>query len=149
VIPLGPDGGYQRIGGYLNKLLHVPENLPPTIKNSELVLNLGYQDDNYSDNGYYSHDNGNYNQCKNKGPAFVVVKVVSQAGGAVAWTSWSKPFDLTWHPDNIDANALPVNPYWGYQIDPKGPARGNPAGQRPNFQEWCGSAFSWNYAHHG
>jgi hypothetical protein len=148
VIPSGADG-YQRIGGQLNKILRVPESLPPTIKKDEIFLNLGYQDDNYSDNGYWGHDDGDDDQCKNKGAAFVVVKV-SKGGAAPELTPWSKPFDLTWDPANIDANGLPVNPVWAHQIDPKGPARGlHPLNQAPDFQEWCGPAFSWNYGQHG
>jgi hypothetical protein len=35
------------------------------------ALELGYEDDGYSDNGYYSHDDGTGDQCKNVGNAFV------------------------------------------------------------------------------
>jgi hypothetical protein len=35
------------------------------------ALLLGYQDDGYSDNGYYSHDDGTGDQCKNVGNAWV------------------------------------------------------------------------------
>jgi hypothetical protein len=38
-------------------------------------LVLGYQDDGYSDNGYYAHDNGTGNQCLNTGNAFVHIVV--------------------------------------------------------------------------
>jgi hypothetical protein len=34
-------------------------------------LVLGYQDDGYSDNGYWGHDNGTGDQCKNVGNAWV------------------------------------------------------------------------------
>lgn len=34
-------------------------------------LMLGYQDDAYSDNGYYGHDDGTGDQCKNVGDAWV------------------------------------------------------------------------------
>jgi hypothetical protein len=34
-------------------------------------LTLGYEDDDYSDNGYWGHDNGTGNQCSNVGPAWV------------------------------------------------------------------------------
>lgn len=38
-------------------------------------LVLGYQDDGYSDNGYYSHDNGTANQCLNSVNAFVHIVI--------------------------------------------------------------------------
>jgi len=31
---------------------------------SSLPLALGYEDDDYPDNGYWGHDNGNFDQCK-------------------------------------------------------------------------------------
>ena len=37
---------------------------------------LGYEDDGYSDNGYYSHDNGTDNQCLNVGSAWVTVTLI-------------------------------------------------------------------------
>jgi hypothetical protein len=39
------------------------------------ALVLGYQDDNYGDNGYYSHDDGTDNQCRDEGPAWVTVTI--------------------------------------------------------------------------
>jgi hypothetical protein len=38
-------------------------------------LTLGYEDDGYSDNGYWGHDNGTGDQCKNIGGAVVEVRV--------------------------------------------------------------------------
>ena len=34
---------------------------------------LGYEDDGYGDNGYYSHDNGTGNQCLDVGDAWVTL----------------------------------------------------------------------------
>jgi hypothetical protein len=39
-------------------------------------LRLGYEDDNYGDNGYGSHDDGTGAQCKNVGSAYVVVNIL-------------------------------------------------------------------------
>ena len=39
------------------------------------ALQIGYEDDNYSDNGYYSHDDGTDDQCKDVGSAWIVVVV--------------------------------------------------------------------------
>ena len=151
VIPLGPDGGYQRIGGQTNKVLRVPQDLPPTIKASDLVLHLGYQDDDYDDNGYWGHDDGNDDQCKGVGAAWAQVRVTHHPSAPTAqFTPWSRPFDVTWKTDNIDANGLPVNPFWAAQIDPKGAAKGkDPTRQLPSFDQICGPAFSWNWGAHG
>jgi hypothetical protein len=37
---------------------------------------LGYEDDGYGDNGYYSHDNGTGNQCLDVGNAWVNVTLI-------------------------------------------------------------------------
>ena|SRR5579872_4134104 len=37
---------------------------------------LGYEDDGYADNGYYSHDNGTENQCESIGNAWVTVTLI-------------------------------------------------------------------------
>jgi len=50
----------------------VPDNIPP----AEQYLHLAYMDDNYSDNGYWGHDNGNNDQCKNVGNAYLIVKII-------------------------------------------------------------------------
>jgi hypothetical protein len=39
------------------------------------ALVLGYEDDGYSDNGYYAHDDGTGNQCKGVGNAFVSLTI--------------------------------------------------------------------------
>jgi hypothetical protein len=38
-------------------------------------LRLGYEDDDYGDNGYWGHDDGTGDQCKNVGPAFVRITI--------------------------------------------------------------------------
>jgi hypothetical protein len=43
------------------------------------TLTLGYEDDGYSDNGYWSHDDGTGDQCKNIGPASVDIKITHGA----------------------------------------------------------------------
>jgi hypothetical protein len=37
---------------------------------------LGYEDDGYGDNGYYSHDDGTGNQCLDVGSAWVSVTLI-------------------------------------------------------------------------
>jgi hypothetical protein len=39
------------------------------------ILTLGYVDDNLSDNGYYSHDNGTSNQCPKNQPASLDITI--------------------------------------------------------------------------
>ncbi len=137
-IPGVTGGGLQRIAGVLNRTFTVPDHLAPLVAQS-LFLQLGYQDDGPGDNGYYSHDNGNNNQCLGVGPAYVEISVFKPkqvpAPVGVQWAPHSKPFDLTWNV-NVpgDDNGLPLNPIWAYQIS-------TPDG-RPNFQNTCGPSFS-------
>lgn len=53
-----------RLSTLLGQTITMPEVSPTT-------LVLRYSDDNYGDNGYYSHDNGTENQCA--GPARVTL----------------------------------------------------------------------------
>lgn len=41
------------------------------VVNSNTILRLGYEDDHYGDNGYWGHDNGTGNQCRNSVNAWV------------------------------------------------------------------------------
>ncbi len=133
----GVIGDLQRIGGVLApKEWIVPRDLPPTVV-PQLMLQVGYQDDDYGDNGYYAYDNGNYNQCANVGPAWIEVKIARDltASNGPQYSPHSKPFDLTWDiNDGVDANGLPLNADWAYQLDHRGEA--------PDFKLTCGSAFS-------
>lgn len=43
---------------------------------NDMTLHLGYEDDNYSDNGYWSHDDGTGDQCKNIGAAKVYLRII-------------------------------------------------------------------------
>lgn len=89
-------------------------------------LRLGYEDDNYDDNGYWGHDDGNPEQCNLDGShgfggdAFVTVTIQHNAppppnASPMPWDivaadrAVSDPFDL---------NALLFNPRWGWQTAP-------------------------------
>ncbi len=112
------------IQGVMGQALQLPAAIDPN--NSFLVL--GYQDDGYSDNGYYSHDNGTGNQCKDPvqgKPAWVTI-IINRGGSPI--TTPTAPFDLVW--TNVDPNYMPFNPMWGYE-------RANP-GQHPNPATLCG-----------
>lgn len=55
----GATGVLVPIAGVIGKTLTVPVGTT----NAGLHLRLGYTDNDYSDNGYYSHDDGTENQC--------------------------------------------------------------------------------------
>lgn len=127
---------FVRIGGVLGKLWTVPSNLQPPLV-SNLYLRLGYEDDVYRDNGYGNHDDGDPPQCVGIGNAWVELRITSHAGGLSAgptYTPHQKPFDLVWDMTaGVDANGLPLNPLWGFQLDQPG--------NLPDFGSYCGPAF--------
>jgi len=72
----GITNGLVRLQNFgLNADHQIADPLPNGVHANELFLRLGYEDDGYGDNGYYSHDDGNYNQCKNSVNAFVIVSI--------------------------------------------------------------------------
>jgi len=54
---------------------HTVGPIPVGPNGADAHLQLGYEDDNHSDNGYERHDDGTDDQCQNVPPAFVVVSV--------------------------------------------------------------------------
>ena len=98
----------KRIAGLLGATFKVPEN----IDTKQLFLRLGYEDDDYSDDGYNDHDDGTQNQCLNKGNAYITITIVH--GPPVPGRTEPLPFDLVW--SNEDDNGIPLNPEWGWQI---------------------------------
>jgi hypothetical protein len=83
---------------------------------------LGYEDDDYGDNGYDGQDAGTQGQCKIGDSfvehAFVIVRIVH---GAPPQTGKLGPFDISQNvfaPGNtvVDDNFLLLNPMWGRQI---------------------------------
>ncbi len=114
----------------LNVSHKIPETLPGSLKPEDLFLRLGYQDDNFSDNGYWGHDDGTGDQCKGVGPAIVTIsighngtnpvnpdnftgirpsqfrcgaawKFANFPTAALSWESYSNAFDLHWY-DYLD-----------------------------------------------
>ena len=84
---------------------------------------LGYEDDGYGDNGYYSHDEGTQGQCKIGNSwvenAFVIVTITH--GGPVPTATNLRPFDITVNTVTagnppVDDNFILLNPMWGRQI---------------------------------
>jgi hypothetical protein len=88
---------------------------------SQLVLHLGYEDSDYSDNGYYSHDDGTDAQCKTDaargkdgGPAHVTILIFRQVPAAPV----TSRFDFDVLSNSTDPNGLPYNPFWSWQLKP-------------------------------
>lgn len=72
----GVTNGLVRIQSFgLNIVHQIPTSLPAGISLAELYLRLGYEDDGYGDNGYYRHDSGTGDQCKNSVDAFVIISI--------------------------------------------------------------------------
>jgi hypothetical protein len=89
---------------------------------------LGYEDDNYDDNGYSHQDAGTQGQCRIGNGwvehAFVFVSIVH--GGAPPAPNNPKPFDISVNsitPANrpVDDNLILFNPVWGAQLAPQHP----------------------------
>jgi len=68
----GATNGFVRLATVVNQPLRIPlkADIP-----ERLHLWLGYEDDGYSDNGYWGHDDGTGNQCKGVGPAWARVRI--------------------------------------------------------------------------
>jgi hypothetical protein len=116
----GVESDLVRIAG---AMIH-PLSVPSTIDPKGVALRLGYEDDNYSDNGYYSHDDGTDDQCKNVGDAFVVITIDRGAGNTNA--SVAAPFDLVF--TQTDPNDFPFDGEWGWQKE---------TGQLPDASKIC------------
>lgn len=101
----------ERIQGVVGKWIQ----LPPTIQASMSHLTIGYEDDDYHDNGYWGHDDGTGSQCKqgpgrDGGPAWVTIQIDRSGQGAVAAAA---SFDVVG--SDYDANGLPKNPAWQWE----------------------------------
>jgi len=142
-LQIGAVGGKSPLSGFVGMGEPFFIALPPdglTIPGSgsatfpkQFVLSLLYYDNEFRDNGYYSHDDGTNEQCKNDGPAWVDFTVF-QPKTPIAYSHFGKGenFDLAWRTDEkgVDDNGLPLNPFWSYQIE-------NPDTFPPNFQPSC------------
>jgi hypothetical protein len=103
----------QTVLGNTYTIKEFPEGTDP----SSQILRLGYQDDadSYGDNGYYSHDDGDNDQCKGVGDATIILTIKHAAPGApIPIQAPKAPMDLWW--EGVDQNALPKNPKWGAQV---------------------------------
>jgi hypothetical protein len=106
-----PPGSLIRIAGVMGQSLTV--NGPSAAR---FPLILGYEDDNYSDNGYWGHDDGTGDQCKNVGDAWVVVQIIHPTPGSrppPPPPALVGPFNLEWVME--DPSLIPINSLWSYQ----------------------------------
>ena len=87
--------------------------IPSDVAETHLVL--GYVDDVYSDNGYWSPDSGNPVQCTAQGDAFVEITIQQSQLFDACPKSLPKPFDVV-EGEGTDVNGFPINPLWGSQL---------------------------------
>jgi hypothetical protein len=105
------------------------------VPESQLVRNLGYEDDGYSDNGYYAHDDGTGDQCKitasnDGGPAHVTITIFR----GVDPDPVSSRFDFDVLSNHLpDSNGLPFNPQWSWQLRPENQGKVPDTSQCHNF----------------
>ena len=84
---------------------------------SQMMLHLGYQDDDYSDNGYNDHDDGTEDQCKigtglDGGPAHITLTIYR----GVRPDPPQSGYDFDVLSTKVDPNGLPFNPEWSWQL---------------------------------
>ncbi len=83
----------------------------------QLVLHLGYEDDDLSDNSYNEHDDGTEDQCKGDsgndgGPAHVTITICR---GVAPCEAPSSRFPFNVRSEDFDLNGLLYNPHWSWQ----------------------------------
>ena len=112
-------GALVRINSVIGKRLHVTGAGVPV---NQLDLHLGYEDNDYTDNGYSGHDDGTDGQCKltdldpiSGGPAFAVITIYR----GVPPDAPESNFDFDVLSEYLDPNGLPYNPWWSWQLRPE------------------------------
>jgi len=106
---------------------------------SQMMLHLGYQDDDYSDNGYNDHDDGTEDQCKigtglDGGPAHITLTIYRGVPPDPVQSGFA--FDVM--SSTFDPNGLPFNPAWSWQLRPGNRDKIPDTGMCHNFsvREW-------------
>jgi|GEM_PF-3403114 len=95
------------------------------------TLRLRYRDDGHGDNGYYGHDWGYYEQCRDLGNAWLVITIKRRCADAPeALCASPAPMDLV--SSQSDPNNLLLNPKWGWQVE---------TGVSPFVTELCGLSY--------
>ena len=103
-----PGSGLVRIQDVINQNLTVTGAGVPL---PNLVLHLGYEDDDYSDNGYNEHDDGTEDQCRNVKEA--QVRIVITRGAAPPPPPGRFAFNLEWN--SAAPGGFTLNPQWAWQ----------------------------------
>jgi hypothetical protein len=153
----GASNGLERIG-HNHRVFHVS----PKIQPSKAFVRLGYEDDNYKDNGYWGHDDGDDDQCKNSVNAFVTITIVHNPVVNPKPVAL-KPLDPV--SKGFDDNGLMFAPTWAYESggliksvndicpngDPKKCTRqsiGFDGASFPKTPGWCNGSghFNWSNA---
>ena len=122
-VPTGTLAGTD-VGNVMTRIEHVVGR-PITVTGqgapaSDLVLHLGYEDDDYSGNGYDAHDDGTEDQCKGDngndgGPAHVTITICRQTAPC---TSMASRFPFNVLSDEVDSNGFLYKPHWSWQDRP-------------------------------
>jgi hypothetical protein len=66
----------------------------PGLTPGDYFLRLGYEDDDYHDNGYWSHDDGTEDQCKGQGPAWIEIAIKHEPPPARVFVDGSQSYKL-------------------------------------------------------
>ncbi|HVS82415.1 MAG TPA: hypothetical protein VHE60_11850 [Pyrinomonadaceae bacterium] len=107
-----PGSGPTRIKDVIGRNMVVSgAGLPP----SELILSLGYEDDDYGDNGYNDHDDGTEDQCKGIGAAQVSIVIVRTGATTTPTPTPSDKFDFNLEWTALAPGGFPLNPQWTWQ----------------------------------
>ena len=99
-------GVLDRVLAHWNRTVHVADNAPA---GARIHLQLGFEDDDYSDNSYDNHDDGPGDQCKGGDgqAAWVELHIVHHAAATTgSLLSWDLEFT------QFDDNGIPLNPDW-------------------------------------
>src|SRR5262249_29088999 len=120
-----------RIKNVIGRLITVTGQGSPV---SDLFLHLGYEDDDYSDNGYHDHDDGTEDQCRTDtakghdgGPAHVTITIYR----GVSPDPPKSRYDFDVLSSEVDPNGFLLNPHWSWQDKP-----GN-HGKIPMTEDMC------------
>jgi hypothetical protein len=109
------------VGNTLTRIEHVvgrPIKVTDTgVAANQLVLHLGYEDDDLSDNSYNEHDDGTEDQCKTEsgndgGPAHVTITICR---GVAQCEAPASRFPFNVRSEDFDVNGFLYNPHWSWQ----------------------------------
>lgn len=117
----GATPGFYKVQSAMNASpLWIPTDIHRTLAPEDVTLKLGYEDNDYTDNGYWGRSgdptsgsgrggdgDGEGGQCRNKPNAFVQVFISNHNQPPPSFEKFLG-YDLRW--DRIDPNGLPLDP---------------------------------------